>query len=55
MLQGFSAHTHNLKGGSGLVHAFSPSTWEAEASRSLCVQGQPGLETELQDKQDYQF
>ena len=26
-----------------IVHTFNPSTQEAEAGRSLCVQGQPGL------------
>jgi hypothetical protein len=30
------------------MHAFSPSTWEAEAGE---VQGQPGLQSEFQDSQ----
>lgn len=30
-----------------------PSTWEAEADRSLWVQGQLGLHSELQDSQGY--
>ena len=47
------AHTHIhrhtyifLKKSSWAVvaHAFNPSTWEAKASRSLWVQGQPGLQ-----------
>lgn len=29
------------------------STWEIEASGSLCIQGQHGLYSELQAKQDY--
>ena len=29
------------------------STWEAEAGRSLWVQGQPGLHSEFQDSQGY--
>ena len=33
-----------------VVHAFSPSTWEAEAGR---VRGQPGLQSEFQDSQGY--
>jgi hypothetical protein len=28
---------------------FNPSTWEAEAGESLWVQGQLGLQSELQD------
>ena len=27
-----------------VVHTFNPSTWEAEASESLLVQGHPGLQ-----------
>lgn len=43
-----------LSGLSGLVaHALKFSTWEREAIRSLCVQGQPGLHSELQDSQSY--
>ena len=33
-----------------MVHTFNPSTWEAEADGSLWVQGQPGLQSEFQDK-----
>ena len=32
-----------------VVHAFNPSTWEAEADGSLWVQDQPGLQKEFQD------
>jgi hypothetical protein len=32
-----------------VVHAFNPSTWEAEAE----VWGQPGLQSEFQDSQGY--
>ena len=35
------------------VHAFNPSTWEAEAGGSLCVQGQPDLQNEFQNSQDH--
>lgn len=31
------------------VHAFKPSTWEAEAGRSLSVRGYLGLQSESQD------
>ena len=34
-----------------VVHTFNPSTPEAEAGGSLGVQGQPGLQSELQDSQ----
>jgi hypothetical protein len=34
-----------------VVHAFNPSTHEAEAGKS--VRGQPGLVSELQDSQGY--
>jgi hypothetical protein len=34
-------------------HAFDPSTWEAEASEDFWVLGQPGLQSEFQDSQDY--
>ena len=33
-------------------HTFNPSTWETEAGESLCVQGQPGLQSEFQDSPD---
>jgi hypothetical protein len=36
-----------------VAHTFSPSTREAEAGRSLQVQGQPGLQSEFQDSRDY--
>jgi hypothetical protein len=36
-----------------VAHAFNSSTPEAEASVSLQVQGQPGLHSEFQDRQDY--
>ena len=36
-----------------VVHAFNPSTWEAEAGRSLCVQGQPGLQSQFQASWSY--
>ena len=34
-----------------MAHIFNPSTWEAEAGRSLRVRGQPGLQREFQDSQ----
>jgi hypothetical protein len=37
-----------------VAHAFSPSTWEAEAEASgFQVQDQPGLQSEFQDSQGY--
>jgi hypothetical protein len=35
-----------------VVHAFDPSTWEAEADRFLSSR-QPGLQSEFQDSQGY--
>jgi hypothetical protein len=35
-----------------VVHTFNPSTWEAEQV-DFWVQGQPGLQSEFQDNQDY--
>jgi hypothetical protein len=35
-----------------VMHAFNPSTWEAEAGR-FPVRGQPGLQREYQDSQGY--
>jgi hypothetical protein len=43
----------NIKTEPGVVvHAFNPSTWEAEAG-DFWVQGQPGLQSEFQDSQGY--
>ena len=36
-----------------VAHIFNSSTREAEAGRSLSVQGQPGLQREFQDSQGY--
>ena len=36
-----------------VVHIFSPKTQEADEGRSTWVQGQPGLQSEFQDSQDY--
>jgi hypothetical protein len=36
-----------------LVLTVNSSTWEAETGRSLWVRGQPGLQSEFQDSQDY--
>jgi hypothetical protein len=36
-----------------VAHGFNPSTWEAKASESLCVPGQPGLQSEYQESQGY--
>ena len=33
-----------------VVHAFNPSSWEAEAGRYLLVQGQHGLQSKFQDR-----
>jgi hypothetical protein len=35
-----------------VVHAFNPSTWEADAGRFLSS-GKPGLQSEFQDSQGY--
>lgn len=35
-----------------MVPAFTPSTWEAEADRSLCVQGQPDTVSSFLHTQD---
>ena len=40
-----------LKGQAVVAQAFNPSSQEAEAGRSLCIQGQPGLQSEFQDNQ----
>jgi hypothetical protein len=34
-------------------HTFNPSTWEAETVGCLWTQGQPGLQSEVQDSQGY--
>jgi hypothetical protein len=36
-----------------VVHAFCPTTQDAEAGRSQWVQGQYGLQNEFGDSQDY--
>jgi hypothetical protein len=38
-------------GPSIVLHTFNPSTEEAEAGRSLWVQGQPGLQKKFQESQ----
>ena len=38
--------------GYGGTH-LNPNTWEAQAGRSLCIQGQTGLQSECQDNQRY--
>jgi hypothetical protein len=42
----------NLRMPGVVVHAFNPSTWEAEAG-GFWVRGQPGLQSEFQDSQNY--
>ena len=36
-----------------VAHPFNPSTLEEKAGRSLCVQGQPGLQSEFKNSQKY--
>lgn len=36
-----------------MVKAFNPSTQKTEASKSLCIWGQPGLLSEFQESQGY--
>ena len=36
-----------------MMHTLSPSTQEAEADRSLWIRGQPGVQSEFQDSQNY--
>ena len=36
-----------------VAHAFNPSAWEAEAVGAPWVQGEPGLQSELQDNQGW--
>ena len=36
-----------------VVYTFNPSTWEAEAGRSLWAWGQPSLHSELQASQEH--
>ena len=36
-----------------VVHMFNPSTWEAEAARSLYIRGQSGLHSKFQVIQGY--
>jgi hypothetical protein len=36
-----------------MAETFSLNTWEAEASRYMWVQGEPYLQSEFQDSQDY--
>ena len=36
-----------------VVHAFNPNSWKAERQTDLWVWGQPGLQSEMQDSQDY--
>jgi hypothetical protein len=36
-----------------VAHTFNPSTWEAEVGENFWVRGQPGLQSEFQDSQDY--
>ena len=34
-----------------MAHTFNPGTQKAEEDGSLCIQGQPGLQSEFQDSQ----
>jgi hypothetical protein len=42
-----------VSGWAVVAHAFNLSTWEAEVSGSLWVQGQPGLHIKFQNSQGY--
>lgn len=35
-----------------VAHSFHLLAWDAEAGESLCDQGQPGVQSEIQDEQD---
>jgi hypothetical protein len=43
--------TNKLGARAVVVHAFDPSTWEAERQADFWVRGQPGLQSEFQDSQ----
>jgi hypothetical protein len=47
----FSKEWYNRRG--VVMHAFNPSTREAEAGGFLSFSGQPGLQSEFQDSQGY--
>jgi hypothetical protein len=36
-----------------VVHAFNPSTWEAEKQTGFQLQGQPGPQSKFQDSHGY--
>ena len=40
----------NQTGQAVVVHAFNPSSWEAEVGTYLLVQGQRGLQSKFQDR-----
>jgi hypothetical protein len=45
----FKSRNQEIKTWTVVAHAVDPSTWEAEAGKSLWVRGQPDLQKEFQD------
>ena len=53
MFLSLSCLLKNCRGLSMVAHTFDPNTWEAEAGGFLWIRGQPGLQSEVQNNQDY--